>query len=201
MHTRFAFPSLRSTVLAALVLCSSLAIAADGADPDPYWEYRDEVDRGEFRYDDSQDIPWIENETEVLAVPREEDLVQLDINQSPPGLQVWIDRSRITVDPKDRVVRLWVVMRSEQGVQNGTFEGYRCDTGEYKIYAYSNPHRKPPVSKANRPVWQEVGGRRGINYRSEMMSDYFCGLRGVRTEAEIRDAIDGRLERDSFFYN
>lgn len=165
---------------------------------DPYYEYRDEVERGEFQYDDSLDTPWIENETEVLAPPEDEDLVAVDIDRLPPGMRVFIDQRRITVNPEDRVVRLWLVLKSDGGAVNGSFEGFRCEGRQYKVYAYSNPARKPPVSKAKRPLWRDAGTLRAGNYRAELLNDYFCGRYGTLEAHEIHRALAGDVSHDYF---
>ena len=151
---------------------------------------------GEFHYDDSQDIPWIENETAVLAMPRPEDLSPVDLDQMPPGLELLIDKSRITVNLDDKVVRAWLWVRSEAGAQSGTFEGFRCATREYKVYAYANPRRDPPVSKAKNPRWKAVPKIPGGNYRAELLKYYFCGVRGTRNAAQIRDFLSGEYSHD-----
>jgi hypothetical protein len=191
----------RLAVMLGLVLAGSAAGGADGPIADPYYEYRTDVDRGEFSYDDSQDIPWMENETEVLAMPEADNLLQVAVDQIPAGLSLWVDQSRITVDPKDRVIRLWLWVRSGQGAERGTYEGFRCETGEYKVYAYANPRRTPPVSKAKRPVWRPVGPRGRGNYREELLSDYFCGIRGTRQPHEIRQYMSGEYRREFFMSN
>ena len=165
---------------------------------DPYHEHRDEVERGEFQYDDSKDIPWIENEAEVLAVPKKNDLVELDIDSMPPGLRLLVDKTRITVGEKDRVIRLWLWVRSDQGAENGSFEGYRCETREYKVYAYANLNRSPPVSKTKRSRWLSARSGSRRNYRAELLQDYFCGIRGTRNPNEIAQAMTGPFERETF---
>jgi len=184
--------------LAVSLLLAPLPAAARDVGVDPYYEYRDEVSRGEFQYDDSRDIPWIENETEVLAMPAADDLVQVDIDQMPPGLQLWVDDSRITVDPKDRVIRLWLWVRGDQGAENGSFEGFRCETLEYKVYAYANPRRDPPVTKAKRPVWRPVSQRRNGNYRRELLAEYFCTLQRTLRADEIRQMLTGSYRPETF---
>ncbi len=194
--------SARLTALLLFLLCGMSGIVVADKDADPYYDYRDEVERGEFSYDDSQDIPWIENETEVLAAPREEDLVRVGMDLMPPGLELLIDARRLTVDPGDRIIRLWMVVRSRAGVDNGSFEGFRCATREYKVYAYSNPSRLPPVTKAKRPRWRPISkALRSGNYRLELLQDYFCGLGGTRNAHEIRVALDNEIERETFFKN
>jgi hypothetical protein len=194
-----AHPALRrlaTLVLAALLALPPGALARD--EVDPYWEYRDEVGRGEFSYDDSQDIPWIENETEVLAMPRAENLSRVKMDQLPEGFELFVDKSRITVDPKDRVIRLWVWLRSSSGSESGSFEGYRCATGEYKVYAYANPQRDPPVTKANRPLWQHARESRYGNWRAELLGDYFCGIRGTRSARDIGQRLTGEFQIERF---
>ena len=176
------------------------SLAAD-VDIDPYSEYRDEVTKGEFSYDDSQDIPWIENETEILAVPQEDDLARINLGDLPPGMTLLVDTRRISVNPDDKVVRLWIVLRSDAGVDNATYEGYRCVLNEYKVYAYATPRRTPPVTKANRPVWREVPSSRNNKLRRELLTDYFCTIRGVRAAEEIRVALTRGVERDTWFNN
>jgi len=194
-----------TTSLSALVRCTAAAVFLLSAPAswsrdvtDPYWEYRDEVGRGEFSYDDSQDIPWIENETEVLALPREDDLTRVNMDQLPEGFALFVDLSRITVNPKDRVIRLWLWTQSATGSASGSFEGYRCDTKEYKVYAYANPRRDPPVTKARKPRWKFAHETRYGNYRAELLGDYFCGIRGTRDEDDIRRRLGGQFEREYF---
>jgi hypothetical protein len=185
-----------AVTLVALVLSGQSLCADDYGDP--YYEYRDEVGRGEFSYDDSEDIPWIENETEVLAVPSPENLTDLRLDQRPPGMNFLIDKSRITVNPDDRVVRVWLWARSDSGSESGTFEGYRCETREYKVYAYANPKRTPPVKKAKKPRWKTIHGKRSGNYRLELLQDYFCGIRGTRSAGEIADIMTGEFQPEYF---
>lgn len=185
-----------SAALAAIVLFPTSWSASDPHDP--FYEYRDEVDRGEFTYDDSQDIPWIENETEILAVPAPENLAEIRLDQGPEGLTMLIDKSRIAVNPDDRVIRVWLWVRRDGGSESGTFEGFRCATREYKIYAYANPSRQPMVKKAKNPSWKDAPNRGSAGFRRELLDDYFCGIRGTRTAGEIVDQITNGFTREYF---
>ena len=196
-------PRLRLLRAVSLTILTALAgpLMAGDVIVDPFYDYRDEVERGEFSYDDSQDIPWIENETEILSMPRPEDLSPVRIDKMPAGMALSIDTTRIDVNPEDRVVRLWLWVRSGSGVENGTYEGFRCETSEYKVYAYANPRRDPPVTKAKRPRWISVKEGRFGDYRRELLRDYFCGIRGTRSAREIRDHLTGQFRRESFMSN
>ncbi|MCB1790153.1 MAG: hypothetical protein KDJ24_07640 [Gammaproteobacteria bacterium] len=192
---------IRGIVAACCVLALGAPSQARDLVVDPYHDYRDEVSRGEYQYDDSQDIPWIENETEILALPKEEDLQQVQIDTLPQGLTLLVDTRRIAVSETDRVIRLWLVVRSRSGYDNGTYEGFRCETGEYKVYAHATPRRKPPVTKVDRPRWLEARGSRVGDYRTELLQDYLCGIRGTRNADEIRQAMSGTFKRETFFTN
>ncbi len=161
-------------------------------------EYIGGDEGGEFNYDSDLDTPWIENEAKVLAAPRPEDLTPVEIDSLPAGLTLRIDMSRIGFDPKDRVIRVWLSVSSPGGADNSSFEGFRCSTREYKVYAHANPRRDPPVGKVKRPLWRSVETRARINYRQELMNDYFCGIRGARNAREIRDVMTGAFEPEAF---
>ena len=183
----------------ALWLLIAGPLHADDSGVDPL--YRGEVEREGFEYDDSQDIPWIENETEVLAMPRPEDLRRVELETLPDGLELLIDGSRVTVGSKDRVVRAWLWVRSDPGAESGTFEGFRCATREYKVYAYANPRRDPPVRKAKRASWLSAKKSATPNYRAELLSDFFCGMRGTRDADDIRRAIAGTFGHGIMYAN
>ncbi|MCB1774308.1 MAG: hypothetical protein KDI88_11880 [Gammaproteobacteria bacterium] len=197
----FRFRSLRlplSRIPLVLALLYGATVHANDPVTDPYWEYRDEVGRGEFSYDDSQEVPWIENETQVTALPVVDELHRLNMDLLPREFTLFIDRDRITVGPDDYVVRMWLWVRNDQGNETGTFEGYRCDTGEYKIYAYANPRRDPPVRVHKRAKWRPADAGGQSTYRSELLRDYFCGLRGTRSAREIQASMTGAFRREYF---
>jgi len=118
------------------------------------------------------------------------------MDQLPPGMTMLIDKSRITVDPEDRVVRAWLWTRSNSGFESGTFEGYRCSTKEYKVYANAKPNRDPVVRKAKKPRWKAIKNTREGNYRLELIRDYFCGFREFRNANQIVDSLSGEFRRD-----
>jgi len=78
------------------------------------------------------DPDWKESEAPAPPALRTTGLIPLEI----PGSQL-----RFGVDPasvslgSDGVVRYVVVAASSSGAVNGIYEGIRCGTGEYKVYA------------------------------------------------------------------
>lgn len=189
------------TFLVWLLLPWATTVDAADVNADPYSQDRAATSQGEFGYDDSDDIPWIENETQVLAVPAPNNLNEVHLDALPKGMTLAVDKSRINVNEEDKVVRLWLWMTTASGTQSGTFEGFRCSTFEYKVYAYANPMREPVVSKAKSSVWRDVHQSNTANYRLELMSDYLCGIRGVYDANQIRSRMSGNFARETWFSN
>ena len=136
-------------------------------------------------YDESIEVPWVEIETSVKKLPDDGNLVQLPIDKlaaNNPPLELFVDVKNITLSDKDHVARSWFVVRSEQGAYNGTYEGIRCATGEYKVYAYANPTRSKPLRVVKIPKWRKA--RKG-SYREEMMRDYFCDYTSPKSQEEL----------------
>ena len=136
-------------------------------------------------YDENIEVPWVEIETSVKKLPEDGDLAQLPIDRlaaNNPPLELLVDVKNITLSDKDYVVRSWFVVRSEQGAYNGTYEGIRCATGEYKVYAYANPTRSNPLRVVKMPKWRKA--RKG-SYREEMMRGYFCDYTSPKSQEAL----------------
>ena len=136
-------------------------------------------------YDESIEVPWVEIETSVKKLPDDGNLVQLPIDKlaaNNPPLELFVDVKNILLSDKDHVARSWFVVRSEQGAYNGTYEGIRCATGEYKVYAYANPARSKPLRVVKIPKWRKA--RKG-SYREEMMRDYFCDYTSPKSQEAL----------------
>jgi hypothetical protein len=159
-----------------------------------------EPENPEFQYDDSRDVPWIEQETQIPDLPDLIDLQYLQIDGLPRGLKLYLDTARLTIDPNDEVIRLWLYVRSDRGADNGTYEGFRCTTGEYKVYAYATPRREQAVTPARGSAWRAAKGTPGSRYRRALMNGYLCGLRGARPPVDIRQAVRAGQPRDPMLY-
>ena len=132
-------------------------------------------------YDESLEVPWVEIETQVSKLPKEKNLKELQVDKldaMPSGMRFWMDLENATVSDKDYVTRTWFVVRSDTAY-NGTYEGIRCATGEYKVYAYVNPTRSKPLRVVKMPLWKKI---RGGTYREEVARDYICD--GARPKSE-----------------
>ena len=134
-------------------------------------------------YDPNLEIPWLELETRVTNPPREEDLKELPMDSLPPNLKLYADFTNLVVDKSDLVTRTWFVVRSSQGAYNGTYEGIRCATKEYKVYAYANPTRNKELRVPKFSSWREI---KANSYRAELVADYLCAESLPRSPDQIR---------------
>ena len=87
----------------------------------------------------------------------------------------YIDRNAVSLGA-DRVVRYTAVIKSPSGVANVSYEGMRCKTSEYKVYAYGT--RDGTWANAREPKWQDVDGT-SANFRYSLWVDYLCDSEAV----------------------
>ncbi len=94
----------------------------------------------------------------------------------------YIDRNSISIG-SDRVVRFSVVIKSASDALNTSYEGMRCKTSEYKVYAYGAENGEWMKARDSQWRWIE---RADANFRFTLYKDYFCDI----------EAIAGRNEKD-----
>ena len=149
-------------------------------------------------YNENLEIPWVELETRVSAPPEDKDLVELPMDNLQKNLTLYADFTNLVVDRGDLVTRTWYVVRSDRGAYNGTYEGIRCGTREYKIYAYANPSRKDkPLRIAEFPKWREI---KDNSYRAELVRDYLCAESIPRSPDQIRNTPVKDSSQSQYLY-
>ena len=157
---------------------------------DPYWKYRSGADRGEFDYDDSGDVPWREFSAEIPPLPDPGEFLPLKLDSLPQGMAAHLHISTLSVGERDAIVRYWVLLTGQGGGFNATFEGVRCNTGEFKVYAYGYPKRQQKVKTVPDPKWRAIKADR-YDFRGELTRDYLCAGTSPRKlaqiELEVRD--------------
>jgi hypothetical protein len=173
-----------------LLLLTSYTVNLFADDTLPYGDLTPETERDEFNYDDSGDTPWKEDLLKNLSPPRQENLVELNIDHPPIGFKVYIDTTSITVSEKDSVVRYWLVLKAGKS-RNTMYEGIKCNTSQYKTYAYENKWKKGKVNVSKAAKWQliEAGGHN--HFRFELEKYFFCSDVLPRPVEDILDIIAG----------
>lgn len=139
-------------------------------------------------------MPWLEREIKIDRLPQDDALTELVMDTMPMNMRLYADLSHMIIDGEDLVTRLWLVARSKQGAYNGTYEGFRCATGEYKIYAHANPKRREPLRMVQLPQWREI---KSTDYRRELTRDYLCN----DTQPRQQDEVMTHLNKNSADYD
>ena len=115
---------------------------------------------------------WVENKVDTLPpLPQDSNLLPFEVSGNTP-LQFAIDRNSLTVGT-DGVVRYTVVVTSPSGARNVNYEGIRCDTYEWRLYAGLNAdHDGWDTTVANGFSRIENGELNA--YHAALYQDYLC---------------------------
>lgn len=119
------------------------------------------------------------------AWPKNENLIEFYVSNTT-SFRFYIDAASLSVGG-DRVVRYTLIARSQSGVVNVSYEGMRCDSGTYKIYAYGNDGRWA----AREAEWRDIEPKSTARWHHELRTSYFCvGRTGtIFTAKEGLDAL------------
>lgn len=125
-----------------------------------------------FHYLLDRTSEWTENKVETLPpLPNARDLIGFDVSQNTP-LHFAVDGKSLDVG-SDGVVRYTVVITSPTGARNVNYEGIRCDTYEWKLYAGLNAdHDGWDRTVAN--DWTRIENGNLNAYHAALYQDYFC---------------------------
>ena len=128
----------------------------------------------------------VEGPVELPAYPVAARLIEFE-KTSVADFRYFIDPQTLTVD-KDGVVRYVLVARSASGVQNVSYEGIRCETAEYRLYAFGRPDGTWSRSRVEWRSLQQAQPLQRILY-----ADYFCPQKVAILNAEegVRALRDG----------
>jgi len=156
---------LRRTAALLLAACATLA----GAQPKTDWEQREE------------ERSWREGAPRMPAYPKDADLIEFRVSAGS-DFRFFVDASSLAVGA-DGVVRYTLVARSPSGANNVSYEGIRCKTGEYRVYARGHPDG----TWAERPSeWRSIEPRTMQRWHQALRREYFCPQ-----NSPIADAAEG----------
>lgn len=140
-----------------------------------------------FRGLDDPDTPhWVEEEVEPPAFPQEANLLPFYVSEMTAH-RFLIDGESLSVG-KDGVVRYVLVVRSAGGATNVSFEGIRCETRQYRLYAMGR--QDGSWVKARLSQWRPIENKPMNRHHAALSRDLFCpaGVT-ISTPAEGRDAL------------
>ena len=87
---------------------------------------------------------------------------------------------------EDRIVRYVLVARSASGAESVSFEGIRCQSREYRVYAVGQPEGGW-AGRASE--WRPIP-RQWNSSQAALARQYFCpGRAAIRTSSEGQEAV------------
>ncbi len=140
-----------------------------------------------LRDNDDPDTPrWEEEAIQVPAFPQEASLREFYVSATTTH-KYYIDAATLSVG-KDGVVRYALVVRTGGGATNISYEGMRCQTREYRIYATGS--RDGSWVPARRSEWRPVENKPTNRHHAALSRDYFCPVgNAIYTADEGREAL------------
>lgn len=141
----------------------------------------------QFRNLDHLDsAPWVEEEAVLPPFPKEENLREFYVSAVTSN-RFYIDAASISVG-KDGVVRFALIVHSDRGATNITFEGIRCSSREQKIYATGRQDGTWAKTRINK--WNTLENKQINRHHVALWREFFCpsGM-PIRTTTEGVEAL------------
>ena len=144
-----------------------------------------EVEKSEWEKQQEQ-REWREGDVKLPAYPKTEGLIEFEVIGG--SFRFFIDPQSLALGP-DGVVRYTLVARSPSGFANISYEGIRCSTMEYKVFAFGNDGKWA----ARDSDWRRIEPKSVQSWHYELRVNYFCpDRRAIETAAEGLDALRNR---------
>jgi len=119
-----------------------------------------------------------ESALRLPAYPKADGLIGFFVSGAT-SFRFFIDPASLSLEP-DGVVRYTLIARSPSGVANVSYEGIRCATGSYKVFAHGNDGRWT----VRQSEWRDIEPRDIQRWHNELRSQYFCPNRATISSAQ-----------------
>ncbi len=123
-----------------------------------------------FDFDESQVEKWKESEITLPPYPEDQNLLAVPLMPTDT-LKIYVDRASFSRGA-DRVARFSLVVESPSGARSVFYEGLRCETREYKTYAFGGPERIFTPVKA--VAWKRIPQPTINAFRYHLYRNYIC---------------------------
>jgi hypothetical protein len=138
-----------------------------------------------------------EAQVPISEYPKSENYLPLQVSATAT-FTFFVDAKSVSVG-KDGVVRYTLIARSADGVPNVSFEGIRCSTGQFRIYAFGRSDNT--WSEARGSQWQPIPADKRNAQRAVLYADYFCSkTRIIETSDEAVQALKSGPPRAAYTY-
>jgi hypothetical protein len=129
---------------------------------------------------DFSEKPLQESKIRLPAPPRSEDLIRFDMGPTRRGFEHFVDSASLSIG-EDGVIRYTLVVKSDMGATNVTYEAIRCVTRERKAYAYGRTDGS--WAEARDPEWHKIGAPSVEGPVYVLYNEFFCPGRSSVTSA------------------
>ena len=165
-------------LLVCLLACVAWAAAAQNTNQLP-------APGGKSNWEEEQEkLNWKETDLSLPPYPKDAELIEFAVS-SGATFRFFVDPASLSIGP-DGVVRYTLVARSPSGVSNISYEGIRCNSKSYKVYARGTGGRWTP----RQGEWREIEARTIQRWHNVLYSEYLCPRnRPIETAAEGADAL------------
>jgi hypothetical protein len=140
--------------------------------------------------------PFKEDKTTLPEKIDLDDLQEFQVSADNPRFNYYLERGSLQTGT-DGVTRFVVVIRSQTGATNTSYEAFRCGERLHKVYAYGSADKFFATTQTE---WQTIPKDESTDYRAALYDDLVCNLlTGVSNppDAIFRAMRDNRtLSRD-----
>lgn len=123
-----------------------------------------------------------EREVALPAFPKQENLIEFYAGELTSNL-FYIDPLSLSVD-KEGIVRYTMVVKTSGGATNISFEGIRCETRQFRLFAIGRSDGT--WTRARSGEWREIENKVVNRHHVALNRDYLC-----RGGSMIADAAEG----------
>lgn len=132
---------------------------------------------------DVNEPEWAEEQVTPPAFPKDTDLVEFYVSAGTTN-HFFVDGSTLSVG-KDGIVRYTLVVKTSGGATNTSYEGIRCKTSEYRLYASGRADGTWALARVAN--WRPIENKPVNRHHAALSRDLFCPL-----FTPIDSAEDGR---------
>lgn len=125
---------------------------------------------GERNRDEPEQSRGAERLTTLPAFPKPENLIEFYVSPLASN-RFFIDTQSVSVGP-DGVVRYTLMVNAAGGASNISFEGIRCGSGEYKIFATGRNDGTWAGARAG--DWRPIENKTVNGHHAVLNRDFFC---------------------------
>lgn len=132
------------------------------------------------------ELKWQEQEVSFPQLPKDEAWFAFDA-RTLSAHHYYVDLASLSVGG-DGVVRYVLMLETQGGARNISFEGMRCSTREWRLYATAR--RDGTWVKSRNEAWERLRDGASGRHRVTLFTDYFCpGGVIARDAGEVQGAL------------